>query len=76
MEIRKGMYALPQAGILANQLLKKRTAKYRYDKFPHIPGVWKHCSQPILLTLVIDIFGMINAKDRSTKRLLSALKEY
>ena len=26
MEIRKGMYGLPQAGILANKLLKERLA--------------------------------------------------
>jgi hypothetical protein len=30
MEIRKGMYGLPQAGILANKLLKKRFAKHGY----------------------------------------------
>ncbi len=28
MEILKGMYGLPQAGILANKLLKKRLAKH------------------------------------------------
>ena len=30
VEIRKGMYGLPQAGILANKLLKKRLAKHGY----------------------------------------------
>jgi hypothetical protein len=30
MEIHKGMYGLPQVGILANKLLKKRLAKHRY----------------------------------------------
>jgi hypothetical protein len=30
MEIRKGMYGLPQAGILANKLLKKRLARHGY----------------------------------------------
>jgi hypothetical protein len=28
MEIRKGMYGLPQAGFFANKLLKKRLAKH------------------------------------------------
>jgi hypothetical protein len=30
MEIRRGMYGLPQAGILANKLLKKRLALHGY----------------------------------------------
>ena len=30
MEIRKGMYGLPQAGILANKLPKKRFARHSY----------------------------------------------
>jgi hypothetical protein len=35
MEICKGMYGLPQAGILANKLLKKCLAKHRYFEQPH-----------------------------------------
>jgi hypothetical protein len=30
MEIRKGMYGLPQAGVLANKLLKERLARHGY----------------------------------------------
>jgi hypothetical protein len=30
MEIRRGMYGLPQAGILANKLLRKRLGRYGY----------------------------------------------
>jgi hypothetical protein len=39
MEICKGMYGLPQAGILANKLLKKRLAKHRYFEQLHTPGL-------------------------------------
>jgi hypothetical protein len=35
IEIRKGMYGLPQAGILANQLLEKRLAAKGYYQFQH-----------------------------------------
>ncbi len=35
MEFRKGVYWLTQAGILANQLLKKKLAKYSYYDVPH-----------------------------------------
>ena len=47
MEIRKGMYGLPQAGILANKLLKKRLAKHGYYELPHTPGLFTHDSRPI-----------------------------
>ena len=30
VEIQKGMYGLPQAGMLANKLLKRRLAKHGY----------------------------------------------
>jgi hypothetical protein len=39
MKICKGMYGLPQAGILANKLLKKRLAKHAYYEQPHTPGL-------------------------------------
>jgi hypothetical protein len=32
------MYGLPQAGILANKLLKKHLAKYGYFEQSHTPG--------------------------------------
>ncbi len=44
MEIQKGMYGLPQAGILVNKLLKKRLALHGYFEQPHTPGLWKHVS--------------------------------
>ncbi len=47
MEIRKGMYGLPQASILANKLLKLWLARHGYFKLPHTPGFWKRASQPM-----------------------------
>ena len=39
MEIRRGMYGLPQAGILANKLLRKRLKPHGYYEVPHTPGL-------------------------------------
>jgi hypothetical protein len=39
MEFRKGMYGLPQAGILASKLLKLHLAHHGYFKQPHMPGL-------------------------------------
>ncbi len=52
------MYGLPQAGILANKLLKKRLAKHGYFEQPHTPGLFSHKSRPIWFKLAVDNFGI------------------
>ena len=47
MEICRGMYGLPQAGVLANKLLKERLIKHGYYEVPHTPGLFRHVSRPI-----------------------------
>jgi hypothetical protein len=42
MEIRRGIYGLPQAGILANQLLTTRLVPHGYEQCCHTPGLWRH----------------------------------
>jgi hypothetical protein len=42
IEIQKGMYVLPQAGILANELLQRNSAKDGYQPTKHTHGLWKH----------------------------------
>ena len=39
IEIRKGMYGLPQAGLLAQQLFEKRLNKHRYTQSKITPGL-------------------------------------
>ena len=42
IRIQKGMYGLPQAGILAQQQLEQRLNKHGYHQSPLTPGLWKH----------------------------------
>jgi hypothetical protein len=56
IEIRKGMYGLKQAGLLANQLLQTRLAAFRYYPARHTPGLWLHKTRAISFTLVVDDF--------------------
>jgi hypothetical protein len=58
MEIRKGMYGLPQAGILVNKLLRERLAVNGYREQPHTPGLWKHDTWPVWFNLTVDDFGI------------------
>ena len=75
MEIRRGCYGLPQSGILANKLLKKRMAKHGYFELPHTPGLWKHVSRPVQFMLIVDSFGVKYVVDKHFKHLINALKE-
>jgi hypothetical protein len=58
IEIRKGMYGLKQAGLLANQLLQTHLAPFGNYPARHTPGLWLHKTRPISLTLVVDDFSV------------------
>eukprot|EP00804_Cyclotella_cryptica_P028183 CCRYP_011053-RC/>CCRYP_011053-RC protein AED:0.33 eAED:0.33 QI:0/0/0/1/0/0/2/0/415 len=76
MEIRRAMYGLPQAGILANKLLKQRLAKHGYYKVVHTPGLWKHTTRPISFTLIVDNFGIKYVGKEHAEHLLNALQQH
>ena len=66
IEIQKGMYGLPQAGILANKLLKTRLTDHDYYEVPYTPGLFTHNTRPIWFTLVVDDFGIkYNGKEHA-----------
>jgi hypothetical protein len=76
IEIRKSMYGLPQAGILANQLLEKRLAAKGYYQCQHTPGLWRHMWWSITFCLVIDNFGIKVTNMADFGHLKKALKEH
>jgi hypothetical protein len=57
-EVRCRMYGLPQAGIIAQELLETRLLKAGYTQSKIMPGYWKHTWQPISFTLVVDGLGI------------------
>jgi hypothetical protein len=73
VEIRKGMYGLKQAGLLANQLLQTRLAPYGYYPARHTPGLWLHKTRPISFTLVVDDFAVKYVGKQHAKHLWNAL---
>jgi hypothetical protein len=76
MEIQKGMYKLPQAGIIAQELFTDRLKKHGCLQSKIIPGFWKHAMKPICFTLVVDDFAVKYTREQDAKHLLiSALKE-
>ena len=54
----KGMYGLLQAGLLANELLKKWLNEHGYQQSKLVAGLWKHDWRPIQFTLAGNDFGV------------------
>jgi hypothetical protein len=73
IEIRKGMYGLKQAGLLANQLLQTRLAPFGYYRARHTPGMWLHKTRPISFTLVVDDFAVKYVGKQHAEHLRNAL---
>ena len=74
-EIRKGVYGLPQAGILANQQLVRKLEPKGYVPCTHTPGLWRHKWRPITFSLVVDDFGVKYVGRKHADHLIEALKE-
>ena len=76
VEIQKGMYGLPQAGILAQELLEKQLNEHGYSQNKAIPGLWTHKTRPISFTLVVNDFGVKYAGKEHATHLISILKQH
>jgi len=74
-EICRGMYGLPQAGIVANTDLKKHLAPHGYHPVPHTPGLWKHETKNILFALVVDDFAIKYTNIEDLHHLQKALQQ-
>jgi len=76
IEANRGMYGLPQSGLLANQLLEKRLNRHGYHQSKYVPGLWKHDTRPIQFTLVVDDFGVKYVGEEHAQHLKSVLEEH
>ncbi len=72
----KGMYSLPQAGLIANNILEKRLNRHKYWQSKLVPGLWKHDTRPIQFTLVVNNFGVKYVGEEHANHLISVLKEH
>jgi hypothetical protein len=74
VEIRKGMYRLPQAGLIANERLVKYLATYGFHPTKHTHGLFTHESRPVSFCLVVDDFGVKYVGKEHAKHLVDALE--
>jgi hypothetical protein len=75
IEIQKGMYGLPQAGILANELLQRNLTKDGYRPTNHTHGLWTNDTRPISFSLVVDDFGVKYVGREHAEHLMTCIKK-
>ena len=69
------MYGLPQAGIIAQQLLEERLAKVGYHQSKIVPGLWTHETRDICFTLVVDDFAIKYTKKEDVQHLINTIQK-
>jgi hypothetical protein len=75
LEIRRAVWGLPQAGILANKLLRKRIKPHGYNECVNTPELWRHATRPITFSLVVNNFGVKYVGKEHADHLISCLKK-
>ncbi len=68
------MWGLSQAGILANRRLWRKLAPFGYNERVNMPGLWKHKTQHILFTLVVNNFGVKYVSKNDINHLIASIK--
>jgi hypothetical protein len=74
LEMRRAVWGLPQAGILANKRLRRKLAPFGYYECVNTPGLWYHVSRPISFTLVVDEFEVKFVGKEHADHLIASIK--
>jgi hypothetical protein len=74
LEMRRAVWGLPQAGILANKRLRRKLAPFGYVEHTKTPGLWYHATRPISFTLVVDDFGVKYVNKEDVDHLVASIK--
>ena len=76
IKIKKGMYGLKQASILAYHQLVKILKPHGYYPEPHSVGMWSHHNRKTKFCLCVDDFGIKYFNRDDATHLLQALKSF
>ena len=74
VEIRKGMYGLPQTGLISQKRLNAHLLKFGYTKYEHTSGLYAHTTRATTFTLVVDNFGIKYCSTDDAIHLLTCLR--
>ncbi len=70
------MYGLPQAGIIAQELLAKKLKEHGYSQSETTPGLWKYEWCPVWFSLVVDDFGVKYIGKEHAQHMLQTVQKY
>ncbi|KAL7475675.1 hypothetical protein ACHAW6_001587 [Cyclotella cf. meneghiniana] len=76
IEATNGIYGLPHAGLIANELLEQRLNQHGCFQSKLVPSLFSHKTQPISFTLVIDDFSVKYVGKEHALHLKSVIKQY
>jgi hypothetical protein len=76
LEIRRGMYGLKEAAIIAFNQLVKKLAPAGYSPTPFTPGLWRHHTRPTTFVLCVDDFGVKYFSKADAQHLIDAVKAH
>ena len=77
IKIKKGMYGLKQAAMLAYKNLIKNLQLDGYSPIEHTDSYWKHSKYPTIFCLCVDDFGVKYFEKQALNHLInSLLKNY
>jgi hypothetical protein len=74
LEMRRAVWRMPQAGILANKRLRWKLAPFGYHESTNTPSLWYHKSCPITFTMVVDDFGVKYVSKDDVNHLITSIK--
>jgi hypothetical protein len=74
LEMRRSVWGLPQAGILANKRLRRKLVPFGYYECVNTLGLWYHETRPITFTLVVDNFGVKYVNKADVDHLIASIK--
>ena len=76
VKIKRGMYGLKQAAILAYEFLVTNLSHYGYKPLHHTLSVWTHETRPISFCLCVDDFGIKYFNKDDADHLLTSLQNH
>jgi hypothetical protein len=75
-ESQTGMYGLPQAGIIVQELLADHLRQHGYTQREMPPGLWSHKMHLIRFSLIVDDFRVKYVRKENALHLLNTIQKY
>ena len=76
IKIKRGMYGLKQAAVLAYRELKKNLATHGYHPITGTVGLWQHETRPTKFCVCVDDFGVKYYTKEDANHLITSLREH